>query len=281
MQDISNDKYKLDLKFTCIYGRNLRILLAQMNRRRSAAFTLIELLVVIAIIALLASMLLPALRRAKDSAKTAACTGNLRQISVAVAMYAADNGSRLPYISPVPPGIPGSQWDVQLMPYLNIRVDDFDSKNSTAYDCPSAEPWESWMAITRVWILDYAYNYWVGRADNWAGSNFLDGLRDPSHIILIFDGCYDLPANDKGLRTHLPWANCNIWPAAADLQRVPYQRHGGRINILFADGHVALRKPVGYHWYPAGAGWHGNYDDLFPQKSRWTNGSEPLSPGSE
>lgn len=137
------------------------------------------------------------------------------------------------------------------------------------------------MEITRVWILDYAFNYWVGRPDNLWGSNDLQQSRDPSHLLVIFDGCYDLPANNKGLRTHLPAGNCNIWSSAADLQRLPYQRHGGRINILFADGHVASRKPVGSHWLPSWASWHGNYEDLFPQKSRWTNGSEPLSPGSE
>ena len=59
-----------------------------MNRK---VFSLIELLIVIAIIAILAAMLLPALNKARESARGTVCIGNLRQIHTAAVSYASDN----------------------------------------------------------------------------------------------------------------------------------------------------------------------------------------------
>jgi prepilin-type processing-associated H-X9-DG protein/prepilin-type N-terminal cleavage/methylation domain-containing protein len=61
------------------------------------SFTLIELLVVVAIIAVLAAMLLSALQNAREKGKAAVCVSNLKQLYLAFALYAADNGQRVPF----------------------------------------------------------------------------------------------------------------------------------------------------------------------------------------
>ena len=79
-------------------------------------FTLIELLVVIAIIAILAALLLPALARAKEKGRQAACMSNARQIGLAMCMYAEDNGGWLP--TTTHGGSTNASWIYQLSSQL-------------------------------------------------------------------------------------------------------------------------------------------------------------------
>jgi prepilin-type N-terminal cleavage/methylation domain-containing protein len=83
-------------------------------------FTLVELLVVIAIIAILASLLLPALTQARNKARKASCTGNLKQMGLATHMYLSDNDDFYPYAGrDYAPGYAGFGWDKALYPYLS------------------------------------------------------------------------------------------------------------------------------------------------------------------
>src|SRR6266480_1478243 len=83
---------------------------------RPSGFTLVELLVVIAILAILLSLVLAALARARASASAVACCANLRQIGVALHVYAGDNAGRLP-----DPGESGISWETSIR-YCNLNV---------------------------------------------------------------------------------------------------------------------------------------------------------------
>ncbi len=107
-----------------------------MRYTRDAGFTLIELLVVIAIIAMLASILFPVFARAREKAREAACISNLKQIGLAVHMYAGDYDGRLPLANEYPAPAPPADGYHQGPPGIADVIEPY-TKNRQIFRCPS------------------------------------------------------------------------------------------------------------------------------------------------
>lgn len=243
-----------------------------MSGHQRKAFTLIELLVVVAIIALLISILLPSLKRAKDQAKAAVCGSNVRQMGIAMEFYLEDNNDFYPGEHSTKGGSAGQSY-ITWAP----RLRQYASMNEKLFWCPAADDDTYWQVKFGVrnpqrWMQGYGYQWDekpLRASDH--GDLFCYGYNSWG----VSEGCTNQYGTSLGLGAEVdnPF-NPGAWAVRREYVKVPAEmiaiadsqadgnwdsaidpeewqqhewpssRHFGGSEVLFCDGHVIFQEQL-------------------------------------
>ena len=204
------------------------------NPRRRHGFTLIELLVVIAIIALLVSILLPSLSRAKGLARAVVCMTNQRNIGTSVSLYANDSNDVFPF----PPYINPSDTSAgHAFPQITIlanseqgRPTSYDTK--TFFHCPDlgdSEMGNYGIKIDKIYDGEqYTFLNAMSINENTyrKGTVTISSVAMPSRTVYLFDGRGSFRDKQSEIDEHITF------------------RHNANAHALMMDSHVESRSEV-------------------------------------
>jgi prepilin-type N-terminal cleavage/methylation domain-containing protein/prepilin-type processing-associated H-X9-DG protein len=234
---------------------------------RSGGFTLIELLVVVAIIALLISILLPALGRAREQGKASVCKSNLHQLSLATRYYTQDNSDRLPYILGTPNNPQGTPTNAPFYQYHQIFNFWPYLKDLKIFICPSARDENSvkiYEAINNPWKSHYTVfksddRYLRAYRKGWwphiDPTKYPGAKIPPLYTEYWFNdwnpgatiGGKPVPQISGGIISQIPLPNHAVVMSDA-VWETSSPRHGrGGSHLMFLDGHVSYYEKKHYY----------------------------------
>ena len=198
------------------------------RRNHQPGFTLIELLVVIAIIAILAAILFPVFAKARENARRASCSSNLKQIGLGIMQYTQDYDETLPWSRiPTPGGT--LSWRVAIYPYI---------KSTDLFKCPSNSSNKTaanYNGNGLIFDASYLVNGDGGNSGGTqpmrsTGASALADIQNPSQEIFGGEGTNRLDPE--------------FWTTTNTANNMLMQGHLGTTNFLFGDGHVKALKPL-------------------------------------